>query len=159
MMLLDIGCGLGQFLAKAQVAGYRVKGVESSEFACEYARRKCGLQVESAAAELVAGLPPDRVYDVITLWHVLEHLDNPFESLRGLRKAVKPGGLLAVEVPNEIEGLIRMPVTAKNGQWCPMTRPPVHLYYFTVSTLSATLEKAGHRTIHCETERFATPWF
>jgi 2-polyprenyl-3-methyl-5-hydroxy-6-metoxy-1,4-benzoquinol methylase len=94
--LLDIGCGTGDFLLKAQQEGWKVSGIEPNPQARTLAKDK-GLEVHDAS--YMSGLKPQS-YELITLWHVLEHLPNLKEQIQHLTTLLKPGGLLVVAVPN-----------------------------------------------------------
>tara|TARA_B100000579_G_C22755090_1_gene816003 strand:+ start:160 stop:1011 length:852 start_codon:yes stop_codon:yes gene_type:complete len=92
--LLDIGCGNGSFLAFMNKKGFKVSGIESNA----KARSIClenNIDVQSTQAEL----PPES-FDAISLWHVLEHLPHPENSIKTYRDLLKPAGLLIVAVPN-----------------------------------------------------------
>lgn len=96
--VLDIGCGRGLTLAALRDLGWQTEGCELSETAARHAREVLGLDV------VCDGFHPEQVadgaYDAIILWHVFEHLDNPREVLRACARALRPGGVLALAVPN-----------------------------------------------------------
>lgn len=93
--LLDYGCGAGAFLAHMRAHGYTVEGIEPGEDA-----RK--------AAQLIASCPVheslDQVkherFSVVTLWHVLEHVNDPGETLHALTNRLTPDGALLIAVPD-----------------------------------------------------------
>ena len=92
--LLDIGCGTGSFLAFMKKKGCKVSGIESNA----KARNIClenNIEVQATETEL----HPES-FDTISLWHVLEHLPNPENSINTYRDLLKPTGLLVVAVPN-----------------------------------------------------------
>ncbi len=134
--ILDIGCGTGLFLHLAHEAGLYVRGIELSDSAVEYARARYGLDVHHGTlknAEL-----PDESFDIVTMWHVLEHLPNPVEALRRVARVLRPGGLLLLGVPNidSIEARIF------GRRWFSLDAPR-HLSHFTPHTLAAVLNAAG----------------
>ena len=92
--LLDVGAGTGAFLEAANKRGWNVKGVEPNEKARKFAGDR-GLELVDSIEEL-----DDSRYDVVTLWHVLEHMPNLLEVIQKLSSIVKPGGTLIVAVPN-----------------------------------------------------------
>lgn len=92
--LLDIGAGTGDFLATAEAGGWTVSGVEPSEKARHIATAK-GLGLVANTLDL-----EDHQFDVITLWHVLEHVPDPWTQLAELKRLLKPNGTLIVAVPN-----------------------------------------------------------
>lgn len=92
--LLDVGCGTGDFLVEAKKSGWKVDGYEPNEKARDLAKEK-DLTVVDYLSEL-----PDHSFDVITLWHVLEHIPNLEEQILELNRLLKPDGKLIVAVPN-----------------------------------------------------------
>ena len=92
--LLDIGCGTGDFLVEAKKSGWATTGYEPNEHASILAKAK-GITLVKKLSELEA-----HTFDVITLWHVLEHIPNLEEQIVELNRLLKPGGKLIVAVPN-----------------------------------------------------------
>lgn len=92
--LLDIGCGTGDFLVEAQKRGWTVTGFEPSDQARVLAEKK-GVRLISDFKELA-----DASFDVITLWHVLEHIPNLEEQIVELKRLLKADGKLVLAVPN-----------------------------------------------------------
>jgi SAM-dependent methyltransferase len=95
--LLELGCLTGHFLALARKAGYEGVGIELDPWAAAYARREFGLTVhETPVPDLHFD---DQTFDVIAMFHVMEHLTHPMETLLDLRRILKDTGLLAIEIP------------------------------------------------------------
>lgn len=97
--LLDVGCGTGDFLLTCQNSDWKVIGVEPNKNANELAQNK--LNVNSGAtifSELIE--INDKQFDVITLWHVLEHIPDLDIYILKLKSLLKPNGVLVVAVPN-----------------------------------------------------------
>lgn len=92
--MLDIGSGTGDFLFTCKKDNWNVFGVEPSKEAREISSHK-NIEVVSN----LSFLEEDR-FDVITLWHVLEHVENLFEYIETLKKKLKPDGVLIIAVPN-----------------------------------------------------------
>ncbi|HKS82413.1 MAG TPA: class I SAM-dependent methyltransferase [Candidatus Acidoferrales bacterium] len=99
--LLDLGCGVGNFLAAARDAGFEVFGAEFNRNAVEFANKHYCLQSVFAATpeELLAARPGEK-FDVVTFFEVLEHQANPRPFLATAREFLAPGGFLALSVPN-----------------------------------------------------------
>ncbi len=95
--LLDIGAGTGFFLRAAQKRGWTVTGIEPNASARNLANSKAPNTVFDA--EILRTLP-EASFDVITLWHVLEHLPNLEDDLKIFQKLLKPNGRIVVAVPN-----------------------------------------------------------
>jgi 2-polyprenyl-3-methyl-5-hydroxy-6-metoxy-1,4-benzoquinol methylase len=99
--LLDIGCGTGNFLAAARVAGYEVVGIEMDRNAARFAKERLGLQwvFPLTISEFVDRNAGER-FDVVTFFEVLEHQATPAEFLQKVKVCVRPGGVIALSVPN-----------------------------------------------------------
>ncbi|TJY34787.1 class I SAM-dependent methyltransferase [Pontimicrobium aquaticum] len=95
--LLDIGCGTGDFLKKAQENGWTVSGIEPNESARKIAKTKTNNVVFNV--EHLEKFKP-KSFDVITLWHVLEHLPNLEEQISILKNLLNEKGTLIIAVPN-----------------------------------------------------------
>lgn len=92
--LLDIGAGTGDFLKLAKEYKWNVTGVEINEGARKLAKEK-GITLAETITEVAS-----QQFDVVTLWHVLEHLPNLEATIEQLEKLVRPGGTLIIAVPN-----------------------------------------------------------
>lgn len=92
--ILDIGAGTGDFLLATKTRGWEVFGQEPNPAARSLAAAK-GIILEEKTSSL-----PDRSFDVITLWHVLEHVPNLEEQIKELRRLLRKDGLLVIAVPN-----------------------------------------------------------
>jgi 2-polyprenyl-3-methyl-5-hydroxy-6-metoxy-1,4-benzoquinol methylase len=92
--ILDIGAGSGDFLQYCKDNKYEVVGTEPNAIARKIAQAK-GIKLYESIDEVL-----DRKFDVITMWHVLEHIPNLFECLEQLKSLLKEDGKLIVAVPN-----------------------------------------------------------
>ena len=95
--LLDIGAGTGYFIRAAKKSGWNVNGIEPNSVAREIANMK---EANTVNCEKSLSSLEDASYDVITLWHVLEHLPNIEEDLKTFKRLLKPNGRIIVAVPN-----------------------------------------------------------
>ena len=95
--LLDIGCGTGDFLETAKNNGWQITGIEPSDNAREIANKKTNNSVYKI--EQLLKLEPNS-FDVISLWHVLEHLPNLDEHIKIFKRLLKSNGRLVIAVPN-----------------------------------------------------------
>lgn len=98
--LLDIGCGTGDFLLICKDNGWKVTGVEPNEKAKITSENKLVGKSESEIYSEISQLNKEAQFDIITLWHVLEHVPNLEAYFSGLKKLLKPNGVLIVAVPN-----------------------------------------------------------
>lgn len=92
--LLDIGAGTGDFLLVAKDNGWKSIGIEPSEKARTIAKSK-GVELKSSLSEF-----ENHSFDVITMWHVLEHIPNLEEQIKELKRLIKPNGSIIIAVPN-----------------------------------------------------------
>ena len=95
--LLDIGCGVGDFLHTAENKGWQCTGIEPSEDAKEIAHKRMKAPIYNS--EQLEQLP-DKSFDLITMWHVLEHVDDLKWQVEQLQRLVKPNGRIVIAVPN-----------------------------------------------------------
>jgi 2-polyprenyl-3-methyl-5-hydroxy-6-metoxy-1,4-benzoquinol methylase len=94
--LLDFGTGTGEFLAKCKSNNWEVSGVEPEESA----RQQANKLTNGSVVENLDKLDKDEKFKIITLWHVLEHLPNPNETLIALNNLLTKNGLMIIAVPN-----------------------------------------------------------
>ncbi len=139
--LLDIGCGTGYFLNHMAQNGYRATGVEVDENARGYAVTTFGLKVDST--EIMYREAPENSYDIITLWHVLEHLHDAPAYLQWIQKALKPDGLLVIALPNHAS----LDAATYGSDWAAYD-PPRHLWHFKPGVLDAFIKPYGFDVIH-----------
>ncbi len=95
--ILDIGCGVGDFLHTAETHGWQCVGVEPSKDAKSIARQRT--KAEIIESEQLESLPAAS-FDVITMWHVLEHVDNLRWQVEQLQRLIKPNGRIIIALPN-----------------------------------------------------------
>ena len=95
--LLDIGCGVGDFLQQIESKGWQCTGIEPSEDAAKIAKNR--IQATIYKPEEIGNLQ-DETYDVITMWHVLEHVDDLRTEVEHLFRLLKKGGRLVIALPN-----------------------------------------------------------
>lgn len=93
--LLDVGCGTGDFLAACKINGYNVCGIEPNNKANEIATKKIGKSVYKNLVDI-----NESEFDIITLWHVLEHVPNLEDYIIKIKNLLKPNGILIIAVPN-----------------------------------------------------------
>jgi 2-polyprenyl-3-methyl-5-hydroxy-6-metoxy-1,4-benzoquinol methylase len=134
---LDVGCGTGAFLTALKEAGWDVQGLEPDPDARRLASARSGLNVQPAEAlyELPAGS-----FDVITLWHVLEHVHELHRYIERLKELLAPGGRLLVAVPNYTSGDAQT-----YGPFWAAYDVPRHLYHFSPRSMRMLAERHGLR--------------
>src|ERR1700722_13614871 len=114
--ILDVGCGNGEFLSDLQAGGWDVWGSDISSFAVKNTGKKIGKN------RVKQGEFPNQTYsqkfDVISFWHILEHVENPIDYLEKAKRMLKDDGTIIGEMPNFDSALLR--------------RFPLHYYWFMV---------------------------
>ncbi|WP_372768233.1 class I SAM-dependent methyltransferase [Lutibacter sp.] len=98
--LLDVGCGTGDFLLTCKNNGWKVTGVEPNPKAKISAENKLRVESDSKIYSEINHLKNEAKFDVITLWHVLEHVPNLDIYISTLKLLLKPNGVLIIAVPN-----------------------------------------------------------
>ena len=134
--LLDVGAGRGRFVASARAAGWDARGIEPSA-------REPAPHVEPVALE-DAGVAPASLR-AVTLWHVLEHVEDPAGALRRLHGWLEPGGTLVVGVPN----LDSLQARLAGPRWYHLDLPR-HRSHFTARGVRTLLERSGFEVVRTE---------
>ncbi|MDP2753468.1 MAG: class I SAM-dependent methyltransferase [Nitrospirota bacterium] len=144
--LLDVGCAEGLFLELAKKDGWDVTGTEISSFAVAYGKEEFGLDI--LQGELMDIGFPDKTFDAVTMWHVLEHTINPIVVLKEIRRILRDDGEFLLAVPNLNNILSQWVYRLVKGRRMHLFDPEdreLHLYHFTPATIRLALEKAGFR--------------
>ncbi|WKK76615.2 class I SAM-dependent methyltransferase [Marivirga salinae] len=131
--LLDYGCGTGYFLETMQKNGWKTYGIEPNDSAREIANTKGKVQESIEELKL-----KNKKFDVITLWHVLEHIHNLNETIKILKTILKEKGKIVIAVPN-IESYEQK---VFEEEWAAYDVPR-HLYHFSQDTMNTLMLKHG----------------
>ena len=145
---MDFGCGPGYFLKTASEKGWRVRGVDVSGFAVDYAKNELNLK------EVHCGENPPEKWkeekaDVLTLWAVIEHLPRPWDVIRELRNYIKSDGIICLSTGNYDS----IASQREKEAWRLMT-PPGHLFYFTKKTIRRILQESGFKIVKYRTNDY-----
>lgn len=144
--VLDIGCGVGDFLHTAEMHGWECTGVEPSEDAKVIAQKRMnGIIISSEDLENI----PEGYFDLITMWHVLEHVDDLKWQVEQLRRLVKPKGRVVIALPN---------YKSYDGQyykelWAAYDVPR-HLNHFNKTTLTKIFKASGMELVKIDKLRW-----
>ncbi|MDO8585923.1 MAG: class I SAM-dependent methyltransferase [Armatimonadota bacterium] len=137
--VLDVGCGRGLFLRLLKSLGWQCCGTELSETLVS-SLMGCGIDVRRSSV-LECGFP-DNTFDVVTIYHALEHLSNPLETLREVRRVIKEDGLLIIGAPNIASVQSRL----SGSRWFHLDVPR-HTVHFSRETLASIAERCGFEIV------------
>ncbi|MDD5673067.1 MAG: class I SAM-dependent methyltransferase [Chitinivibrionales bacterium] len=144
--VLDVGCGTGGLLDELAKKGCSTFGIELNPDSVKTCRCK-GLDVRCGDLSNIDF--PDRTFDTVILWHVLEHVPSPAATLRKIERILKPGGRLFINVPNA-ESYARKLF----GKYWVAWHVPFHFSHFKIKTIQKYAVQAGFPVISCKS---ATP--
>lgn len=131
--LLDVGCGTGSFLETCQAAGWTISGMEPDDDA----RRIASEKLKTPIAERLTDVSANK-YDVITLWHVLEHIADLESTITRFHQLLSDSGSLLIAVPNSDSYDAKV-----FGQYWAAYDVPRHLHHFTPTTIKPLFAKNG----------------
>lgn len=144
--LLEIGPAFGVFAYQAKQAGYDVSAIEMDARCCDYLRTELQIQTKQADApeRAIAEFAPQ---DVIALWHVIEHLPDPWALLRNAAAKLRPGGIIVIAAPNPDAWQFKF----MGAAW-PHIDAPRHLYLLPRHTIAEFAGQFGLSMIHASTD-------
>jgi 2-polyprenyl-3-methyl-5-hydroxy-6-metoxy-1,4-benzoquinol methylase len=155
LRLLDIGSGDGTLLSRALKQGFECEGVEISKPLAVETSSRLGCSVYT---DFLTTLPlPAARFDVITMYDLIEHLQDPAVELDAVRRLLKPGGIVFMLTPNDGALLRRVARFAYRASIRTVEKPMRRLYYvhhlsyFTAASLNTLLDRAGFEGICVET--------
>ncbi|MCR6641973.1 MAG: class I SAM-dependent methyltransferase [Sporocytophaga sp.] len=142
---MDIGCGTGYFLKKCQENGWRITGTEPDNGARQKAKDLTAKEIYGNIDEIKA----IKEFNVITLWHVLEHIHDPVKALVKIKELLKDEGTLIIAVPN---------LESNDSKYYQETWAaydvPRHLYHFSKTALNNLLTQTGFQLIETKPMKF-----
>jgi len=134
--VLDFGCGAGGFLDLSKKSAISVSGIELEKaLQTSFKQRNLDVFENLSKAQEV-----DKKYDVITAFHVVEHLQNPKKVLKELSLLLKDGGEMIVEVPNSEDALLTL---YDNNAFQNFTYWSQHIFLFNAKTITELVKQAG----------------
>jgi len=137
--LLDIGCGTGYFAGMMKRSGWIVKGIEKNKKAREFGAERFSLDIiEPEGLQTL----PDKVFDCITMWHVLEHLHDPFRYANEIKRLLDTGGIAVIALPNSAS----FDSLYYKDNWAAFDVPR-HLWHFNPETFRRFCEKTGLKIV------------
>ncbi len=140
--LIDVGCGVGNFLNQAREAGFLVEGIETHDEFREAAKEIYGIDVRTGIFEELN--LPSNSYQVVTMWETLEHIYNPKSAVRAAFNILSEQGTLAVSVPNLTNFgflLLREFSAHRGGE---------HINFFSPATLARMVTDSGFEILELQ---------
>lgn len=138
--LLELGAASGNFLLEMQAQGWAVTGLEWDPAAAARAASRTGARVVAGGVE--GADFPEGAFDLVCAWMVLEHVEDPFRTLRQCQRWLKAGGWIAFSVPDSGSWQLRV----FKGDWNAL-HIPNHLHHFTVPQIRSALLSAGFDSV------------
>ncbi|TAM53873.1 MAG: methyltransferase domain-containing protein [Acidobacteria bacterium] len=136
--LLDVGCGVGRFLYAAHLRGWQVEGIDRSQRAIDLGKTYAAYPMRAGSVGDI--VEAGRLFDVVTLFEVLEHLADPVVMLKRCKMLLRGGGSVFVTVPNW--GCSSVHKTSN-----PAELPPIHLLFFGEGSLRMAASEAGLKVL------------
>ncbi|HKX85642.1 MAG TPA: class I SAM-dependent methyltransferase, partial [Flavobacterium sp.] len=134
--LLDIGAGTGDFLVTAKANGWQITGIEPNENAKKLAVSK-GVNFENNIESI-----ENQQFDVITMWHVLEHVPNVEHQIKELKRLLKPNGTIIIAVPN-----FKSFDAGYYGEFWAAYDVPRHLWHFSKTSIEKLFGKENMKLV------------
>ena len=137
--ILDIGCGTGELLKKFSDEGWRATGVEPDKDAGKFAKETYNLDIYDL--NQLTNFD-NNLFDVVSMWHALEHVPRPNDRMQIVKRLLKPEGIAVIAVPN-----IKSKDFLHYGKYWAGLDVPRHLYHFDAGSISYLLDKSGFEII------------
>ena len=144
--LLEIGPACGDFTLQAKQAGFEVDTIEMDSRCCEFLVKQVGVRAICTTDTLTA-LREMGPYDVIALWHVIEHLTDAFETLAAVAARLKPGGVVVIAAPNPEAFQFRI----LRGRWTHVDAPR-HVVLIPLALLVRQAQRCGLEPVFTTTD-------
>jgi 2-polyprenyl-3-methyl-5-hydroxy-6-metoxy-1,4-benzoquinol methylase len=144
--ILDIGSGTGEFLKASESLGYTGIGIEPSKIARKKARKNYNLNISKNTS---LNQFKTSEFDVITMWHVLEHVTDLNNTIKGLHKIIKKDGKLIIGVPNHNSYDAKF-----YGKYWAAWDVPIHLWHFTKKSMEEIMKKHDFKLVYTKSMIF-----
>lgn len=135
--LLEIGPSYGSFTYLAKTAGFKVEAIEMNTRCCQFLNEVVGVNAINSD-DPISTLEQMEHYDVIALWHVIEHLPDPWPTIDAVYRGLKPGGIVILATPNPSSFQFKI-----MGRYWPHVDAPRHVMLIPMKLLAKKLELLG----------------
>ena len=149
--LMDVGCASGDYLEMAKEIGWDVQGIELSKKLADKARERVGAN-RIFIGDIKKGHFPNETFDLVRIWHVIEHVPSPKELMLETYRILKKNGKILIGTPNidEPDYQIKRAVRHFKGKPAGMATSQEHTFEFSEKTLSVLIEKCGFKVLRKE---------
>ena len=144
--LLEIGPACGDFALQAKQAGFEVDTIEMDPRCCEFLVKQVGVRA-TCTADTLGALQGAGTYEVIALWHVIEHLTEALETLALISARLKPGGVALIAAPNPAAFQFRV----LRGRWTHVDAPR-HVLLIPLALLVEQARRCGMTAVWMTTD-------
>jgi len=144
-ILLDVGCATGDFLAVAK-SRYAVEGLELSQWSSDIAKKR-GFTIHTCT---LSEIPPEKKYDIVTLFGVIEHFESPAQEIARISRLVRPGGYVFIWTGDIDSWLARL----LGRKWWYIQGQ--HIQFFSRTSLDRVFSDVGFVPVACERYPFTT---
>lgn len=138
--LLDVGCAMGYFLDIANQYGFETYGFDPSTYATDEAKKNHANRIKVGTIDKVKY--PDNFFDVITLFDVFEHLENPLRDIQRVKKWLKKDGIIVIATGDTKSKMAKI----LNRRWT-FYSTPQHLFFFNQENMTTLLEDANLKPV------------
>ncbi len=135
--LLEIGPSYGSFTYLAKKAGFQVEAIEMNTRCCQFLNEVVGVNAINSD-DPISTLEQMEPYDVIALWHVIEHLPDPLPTIDAIYRSLRPGGIVILATPNPSSFQFKI-----MGRYWPHVDAPRHVMLIPIKLLAKKLELLG----------------
>lgn len=140
--LLEVGPGGGGFVCLSKLAGYEVEAIEMDGDVCRYLADVLGVRAINSADVAEALRGSEEPYDVIAMWHNIEHLPDPWAAFDEAARRLRPGGILVIAAPNPDSLQFRL-----FGRYWTHLDAPRHLALIPIPLLERRAARHGMKTL------------
>jgi 2-polyprenyl-3-methyl-5-hydroxy-6-metoxy-1,4-benzoquinol methylase len=150
--ILDVGCGVGEFLQLASKRGFQAVGIEPAE-PLRMLAQKAAPEAKIHSGDLESAAFPPESFDCVAIWDVIEHLVDPRGALVFVHQLLKPGGYLGIATINHASLMYgiyhawRRTIPQLARHFGPMLFNPFHTYYFTKKSLATLVGTTGFEIV------------
>jgi SAM-dependent methyltransferase len=144
--ILDVGCSSGSFLRSLKGNAWKLYGIEMSSVVAEQARMSAGAEV--FVGDVLDASFPEKQFDAVTAFHVLEHTYDPRRVFERVFSWLKPGGIFTLTLPN----IDSLEARVFGGYWFGLDIPR-HLWQFSPGAVSTMAASVGFEPVMVKTER------